>query len=555
MNKIFEKPVLFLLILTFLCGYLFFLGSGRMALTDPDETFYAQTAKEMVARHEWATPYLYGKPQFEKPIMFYWLVEASYGIFGVNEFAARFPSAVFGLLGVIAMYFLGALLFSKRSGMLSAVILAVNVEYVILSRACVTDMVLSTFMISGALFFFYGYLKKKDYFYILSAASFALATLTKGPVAILLAGAIVFIYLFLAKDLKALKKMPVMWMVLAFIAVAAPWYLLVYKLHGKAFIDAFFGFHNVTRFLQAEHKIGSQFYYNIPIILGGFFPWSVFLPVGLWSMFKKSRSRKPEDRNEKNHSIFVLVWLFMIFIFFSISSTKLPTYIFPSFMSLALITGVFWDDFLKGLAQKNIVKQMTVSYYVLLAVVVVGAIGALLYINYDYPVVLKGVFVSSIFLISGMALSLVAFLNKKFLWVFFLIVYSVAVFLLPLGALVLPEIERYETSKEISQKLLSLMKPDEKLGSESNHLAGLAFYTGKFPVDIDKHQMMVELLNSEKTVWCVMKEKNHRQLYDPKVNTDYVKPSYTVYGVGKRTIVTNELPRDGKYITKRERSR
>lgn len=116
MNKIFEKPVLFLLILTFLCGYLFFLGSGRMALTDPDETFYAQTAKEMVVRHEWATPYLYGKPQFEKPIMFYWLVEASYGIFGVNEFAARFPSAVFGLLGVIAMYFLGALLLVKEQG-------------------------------------------------------------------------------------------------------------------------------------------------------------------------------------------------------------------------------------------------------------------------------------------------------------------------------------------------------------------------------------------------------------------------------------------------------
>ncbi len=548
MGKILEKPVLFLTILTLLCGYLFFFQSGKMALTDPDETFYAQTAKEMLARNEWVTPYLYDKPQFEKPILFYWLVEASYKVFGINEFAARFPSAVFGLIGVIAIYFLGALLFGKRAGMLSAVMLAVNVEYVILSRACVTDMVLSTFMLLGALFFFYGYLKGKNYFYLLSAAGFGLATLTKGPVAILLAGSIIFIYLILAKDLKSIKKMPVLLMALVFTITAAPWYLIAYKLHGMSFIDAFFGFHNVTRFLEAEHKIGSQFYYNVPVVLGGFFPWSVFLPVGLWNMFKRGRNKfKPE--------IFVLVWFFVIFIFFSISSTKLPTYIFPCFMSLALVTGVFWDDFLKGLTGKKIVKQMAVSYYILSAVIVLGAIGALLYIKHGYPVVLKGVLISSLFLIFGMALSFAAFLKKKFFWAFFLVVYSLAIFLIPLGMLVIPDIELYETSKEVSGRLLSLMKPAEMLGSESNHLAGLAFYTGKFPADLDKHDIMVQFMNSDKRVWGVMKEKNYKQLYDPGVNPEYVKPSYLVYKIGKRAIVTNGLPDNGRYILKGERSK
>ena len=205
MTRIIEKPALAITILLVLCAYLFFFRLGSLALTDPDETFYAQTAKEMLNKGDWTTPYLYNKPQFEKPIMIYWLIEASYKILGVNETAARLPSAIFALLGVIAMYLLGTLLFDKRAGFLSAIILATNVEYVILSRACITDMVLAAFMLLGILFFFYGYIKGKEYCYLLSSSAFALAVLTKGPVAILLPAIAFLIFLFLAKDLGRLK--------------------------------------------------------------------------------------------------------------------------------------------------------------------------------------------------------------------------------------------------------------------------------------------------------------------------------------------------------------
>ena len=312
MDKILEKPFLTISILLVLCAYLFFFRLGNMALTDPDETFYAQTAKEMLHRGDWATPYIYGKPQFEKPILIYWLVASSYKIFGINETSARLPSAIFGLLGVIAMYLLGKLLFNKRAGFLSAIILATNAEYIILSRACITDMVLTVLMLAGTLFFFYGYLKEKSYFYILSSAAFALAVLTKGPIAILLPAIIFLSFLFITKDLGALKKMPLGWCILVFILVAGPWYLLAYKIHGKEFIDAFFGFQNVTRFMQSEHKIGSQFYYNIPVVFAGFFPWSVFLPLGFWYFFKRSVSGRDTERAMP---IFVLIWFFVILYF------------------------------------------------------------------------------------------------------------------------------------------------------------------------------------------------------------------------------------------------
>ena len=548
MDKILQKPILAVSLLVLLCGYLFLFQLGSLALTDPDETFYAQTAKEMAAKGEWITPYLYGKPQFEKPILFYWLVEASYKVFGVNEFAARFPSALFGTLGVIITYFLGCLFLSRRASFFSALILATGVEYIILSRACITDMVLTVLLGGGFLFFLHGYLRGKNVSYMLSSAFFGLAVLTKGPIYLLLAVFTILVFLLSVKDLKAVLKMPLWQAAAIFMIVTAPWYMAIYKLHGKAFVDAFFGFHNVNRFLEAEHKIGSQVYYNIPIILGGFFPWSVFLPSGLWQAFKKARSSGgPLGKG----MILTLAWLFVIFLFFTASSTKLPTYVFPCFISLAVIVGSMWDDFASGKAPSA--AGVRISYYLLVTAVIAGSIIAPLAIRGKYPSLAPGAAVSASFLVLGMILSLSAFIRKRYVPSMLLMVYAIAVFLYPVNELVVPPIERLETSKAVGLRLKPLMKQSEPLGSESNYLAGLAFYADRAPANLDRHHDMVQFMNSPGRVWVVMKEKNHAQLYDPVVNKQYVKPSYVIYKAGKRAIVTNEIPQDGKYLVKRQR--
>jgi hypothetical protein len=183
---------------------------------------------------------------------------------------------------------------------------------------------------------------------------------------------------------------------------------------------------------------------------------------------------------------------------------------------------------------------------------VVGSVIAPIAIKAKYPVLSAGIAVSVAFLVFGMLLSLAAFLRKKFAAAFVLVIYAVAIFLYPLSELVVPQIERLETSKEVGGKLKPLMKASEPLGSESNYLAGLAFYADKAPADLDRHHDMVQFMNSSERVWIVMKEKNHKQLYDPTVNKTYTKPSYLLYKAGKRAIVTNEMPADGKYIVKRE---
>ena len=518
--KYLEKPIIVVLLLLVLSGYLYFFQLNKFALTDPDETFYAQTAKEMVQKGEWLTPQLYGKPQFEKPILFYSFLEASYRLFGINEFASRFPSALFAFLGLVAIYLLGRLFFNNRVGLFSALILATNIEYLALSIGCVTDMMLFTFLLLGVLFFFYGHTRKKDLYYILSAAAFAFATLTKGPVFILLPGFIIALYLLWTKDLGIFKKVKTLIGAAAvFALIALPWYLIMYKLHRNVFMDEFFGFHNLTRFMKPEHKTGSQFYYNIPVIFAGFFPWSAFLPAGLWRMFKDG---------QKKASIFVLLWLAVIFVFFSVSSTKLPTYIFPCFISLALIVGRFWDEFLTKTDEKKALLSMNASYYFLIIAVALSLIGGYIFIKMDSPEILPGALVSGLFMALGMGLSLTAFVAKRFLAAFVFIVYSVGLILFPVASLVLPGIEEYESSRPVSKIIMAHYKKGDVIGSEQSYRPGVAFYTGVIPAYFSNSRNLSEYTDAGKTVWGVLKRRN---IVDEK--------NRIAYRYGKKCLVTN----------------
>ena len=278
------------------------------------------------------------------------------------------------------------------------------------------------------------------------------------------------------------------------------------------------------------------------------FPWSIFLPAGFWHICKKIKERRGEA------SIFLLAWFFVIFGFFTVSSTKLPTYIFPSFVSLAIIVGVLLDDFLNGKVLGPVVRTARISYYSLVAIMLLGWVGAGIYAKLDFPSIMTGVIVSGLIFAFGGLLSLAAFINRRYAVSFALVGFSVAIFLWPLSALVLPEVERYESSKEVAARLSAVMKPDEELGAASNYVPGLAFYTGKFPVDLDQHHTQINLMNSGKRIWAVMKEKNHKHLYNDEITKEYVKPSYVIFNVGKRAIITNEMPSDGHFLVKRERS-
>lgn len=536
--KFFENEVRLIVVLALFSACLFLVGLDKMPLTDPDEVFYAQTAREMLDRGEWVTPYIFGEPQFEKPPLSYWLTILSYKAFGVNEFAARFPFAMLGLIGVLGVYLFGKITVNRRAGFISAIVLATGVEYLALARAAVTDMALTVLILYAFLFFFYGYLavhgKKK--WYLLTSLCLGLAVLTKGPVGVILPLVIVGIFLIATKDLKKLKDFPFFTGTLLFLAVSLPWYLFAYKAHGPLLLGEFFGFHNITRFLHPEHKIGDVYYYYIPIIIAGFAPWSVFLPSSVWQFFRENST------GLKKTGVFLGSWILVILIFFSISRTKLPTYIFPFYPALALLVGFAWDRFLTGGLSEKANKLFRFSIYLFFAAIAGGMAALCVLAKIDYPDVLRATIIVAACFTVLTAFSVKEALRGRYKRGISIFMISFCIIVFPISYIILPGIGRYEASKEISEKALTFIKPDEVFGAETDYRRGVAFYTGRIDVpDVHPHHVVTKLLERKERAFCVLKEKNHIQLYTNK-EVPYNVPTYVLYKLGKKVLVTNKVP-------------
>lgn len=524
----------YLLILLVVASFIFLFGLGKMALTDPDETFYAQTAKEMLQAGEWATPLIFGSPQFEKPVLYYWLVMASYKIFGINEFAARIPSVVFGIAGIIGIYLLGRVLFSPVCGLLSGFIMATCVEYIVLSRACVTDIVLMVFILYCFLFFMLGWVNQKKMFFLASAAMAAFAVLTKGPIGVLIPAVVVLLYVFLSRQGKDLKNVPIVWSIILFLLICLPWYLCMTRIHGTAFIDEFFGFQNITRFLQPEHRIGVSPFYYIPVVIGGFFPWSLFLPLGAWYLYKYDDFVSPL----KAHKLFLSVWFFAIFIFFSVSRTKLVTYIFPLFPVMAVVTGRFWEIFLaKTGRDRKLTRYMNISYSLFAASTVLGLVGIFSIIIRKYIQAFSGVVLVGAVFALGMVFSVVYFLKKNKLFSFGIIIVTVILSIVLSVDVILPVIEEFESSKAVSLTVKGLSGSREPIGGESDNRRGIAFYADKTDiVDVHPYPKLIDFLSRKERVWCIIQRKHFDQLKAHR--PDLVLGPLSQ--VGKKVIISNK---------------
>lgn len=154
-----KNNVRYILILVILAYFFFFFGNGIVSLTSPDEVFYTQTAKEMSQQHTWMTPILFNEPQFEKPILTYWLLRIAFLMFGINSFSARFFPACFALGGIITVYFFAKLLFrEEKKAFISALVLLSSCFYIGLARTVFTDMVFSVLILFSLLGFYWGYI-------------------------------------------------------------------------------------------------------------------------------------------------------------------------------------------------------------------------------------------------------------------------------------------------------------------------------------------------------------------------------------------------------------
>ena len=312
---------------------LLFVGNESLFVTDSVESNYALTSKEMVLSGDWLSPQIYGKYWFDKPIFFYWLTALAYKIFGFTDFASRFFPSFMGLAGLGLIAWGGSKLYNNRSGFYSALMLLTCVEFFLISRSIITDSTLFFFMSATLLFFYLGYRDNKLHYWLIMYASSGFATLTKGPIGFLLPGLIIVLFLISQKDWRVLKRCHLPLGLPLFLAVAVPWYYMMYQVHGSAFINGFFGTHNFLRATVSEHSRDNVIYYYTLVNDLAFFPW---FPIFITALYRRFKNK---DWHFEAVDKFLLIWTFTIFFFFQNMATKYITYTYPMLFPGFLLLG------------------------------------------------------------------------------------------------------------------------------------------------------------------------------------------------------------------------
>jgi 4-amino-4-deoxy-L-arabinose transferase-like glycosyltransferase len=331
-----------LLLLVAFCGFLFFYGLGSFGLLGADEPRYAQVAREMLSRSDWVTPTLQGKAWMEKPVLYYWQAMASFRAVGsVTDKAARVPVGFDAAL-LIAVIYLFLKRFRPGSELDGALITASCAGMIGFAHAAATDMPLAA-CFAIALIGWYAWYESGRRTYLAGCYIFlALGTLAKGPVAPALAAVIIFLFIAVKRDWRAILR--TLWIpgIVLYLAVMLPWYVAV-QLRNPEFFRVFILEHNLARFSQDLYHHRQPFWFYLPVFLLATMPWTIVLVMALYERARRiwAEGKEAFSRPEDSWPLFLLIWMLVPVLFFSASHSKLPGYILPAVPAGALLVAEY----------------------------------------------------------------------------------------------------------------------------------------------------------------------------------------------------------------------
>jgi hypothetical protein len=513
------------IILIFLSYIFLFHGIGDYSLKEPDEGRYAEIPREMIELNDYIVPHLNYVRYFEKPPLFYWAVAASYKCFGVNEWAFRFPNALSAFLCVLALYIFIGKWINKETAFMSSIILMSSFGFFSMARIVTIDMFFSMWLFLCLLFFYGYYREKKSFFIYAFYIVLGLATLAKGFVPIMLVAVTITIFLLAEKKILFLKELKWARGIVIYCLVVLPW-LLTISLKEKDFFNFFVVDQQILRFLTSKHKRTGHMFYFIPVLLGGMFPWSLFIPRSIVKFWNKSEIR------------LFIIWSCVVFIFFSISKSKLPPYILPIFPSLSIVVGYLFHEQWQQPDKRRIETFAYIFLFFLFAVTSILGINGLFneWVNQissdaiDILSSLKG-FLITASIISIIPACLLCF--RKFNG-FSFIFYTLSIFsFLFISALLLnlDVIDTMNTTKRITNSINENKDNYNYIVNYASYDQTLPFYTKKriiiasykgelemgsqyndakeYFIDEDA---FIDLYKSDKKIFCVLKEKRLNRL-------------------------------------------
>lgn len=534
-NFVLKHSELFTILgLTILFYFIFFHNIWAYALMDVDESRYVSMSKDMFHTKDFLTLYLNKQFFFEKPPLYFWGECLSFAFWGrVTEFTARFPVALDGMLCCFTVYFLGKRIISRGYGVVSSLIFATSLEFLILAKFAILDIVVATcigFSLCFGIFTNFCQEKHKKYcwwlFYIFSG----LAVMAKGiPGFVIPFGSMFFISLY-SKNFKEIFK-PLYFIpgIILFLLITLPWHIIMLKMHDPLFFEEYIVKHHIERFIGGNELGREQpFYFYILTLLWGFFPW-IFsvLAVFIRKIVKKDFVFKNVTNIQKFLVYNGIITLFVL-VFFSASDTKLVTYILPIYGSLACLGGYIWTRYIE---KGEYSKIINITVYILGGIFILASIIALFTPLY-LPAQLNSDIASakplciSLLFIAGLA-SIIFAKKEKYIGVFF----TYVLFMLILSAFGTEkffeidykfgqdDLMRFAEYAKVHNKTLTAYKFDRKYS--------LIFYSGQ-PVEYGLFYNIEDLKNE-------LKEQNNLVIVQYKhMNKDFKNLNYKVIDKGRK---------------------
>jgi 4-amino-4-deoxy-L-arabinose transferase-like glycosyltransferase len=311
-----------------IAGFTFFLGLGRQAITDSDEAFYAEAAREMVESGDWLTPRFNYEDRWQKPVLYYWLTAAVYLVTGPTEAAARLWSALSGL-GLVLLTWTAARRLTGRDhvGWVAGAVAATCYGYFAMARMALPDLPLAFFITLGI----WAALERR---WAMAGAAAGLGFLMKGPVALVIPAIVLIPIWWREGTYRTLRGRDVALAAAVFAVLGLPWYLAMFAQHGPAYFESFFIGDNLERFATDRFNEPRGLWFYLPIVVGGMLPWSAFLLVlparSLRDVVARRRRLTADEWR-------LVIWAFVPLLFYTISVGKQPRYILPVLPPLAIL--------------------------------------------------------------------------------------------------------------------------------------------------------------------------------------------------------------------------
>jgi 4-amino-4-deoxy-L-arabinose transferase-like glycosyltransferase len=492
-------------------------GLGIGTLWDNSETAYGEVAREILLTHDWVVMHLNGQPWYVQPPLYFWIAALFAKVFGVSALALRLPSALATIAMGGAVGYATARIAGERAGMIAAIVLSTSLMQAIVGRLAIMDALLD-FSIAAAVLWWYrafersGSPRRRDTAFVCGAVALAIGTLAKGPVAPVITVLVVGVWLLWerrAGRIAGPRPAAIVIALLAYVAVTLPWFVALGARVGPAAIGELIGHYTFGRYTGVIENQNGPFWYYIPVLILGFFPWVAFVPAAIAAAW--TEARKPDG----GFARLALVWTVVPLVFFSFASTKLPNYIALLLPALAILVALWFERVRAGTVRRAaFVSAMTIPVFVGCVAFAIGAFSRSNRLDVDLAALNHQLVFLAAAMLAGSLLTAVAIARRSTArWSPYVLALTSGALVLFIALIAEPAAEPLKPIPPIARTIEAGHKPGNTIAiggvSGGN---GLIFYTAPPVVDIKNNAGFVSTICTNADAWVVTRPQDAQRL-------------------------------------------